>query len=41
VRGPGEVAFGHHLVENPQQVQIEGAEVAFIYHYGECNASQK
>jgi hypothetical protein len=27
VRGAGEVAFGHHGVEDAQQVQVEGAQV--------------
>jgi hypothetical protein len=26
-RGTGQAAVGHHAVEHPQQVQVEGAEV--------------
>ncbi|MCY1381215.1 hypothetical protein D9M69_690970 [compost metagenome] len=36
-----EVALDHHLVENPQQVQVEGAKVQFIHMICECNSSQK
>ena len=25
--GPGEVAFGHHFIEHPQQIQIQRAEI--------------
>ncbi|MDT4867495.1 hypothetical protein FQZ97_1024090 [compost metagenome] len=41
VRCAGEVALGHHLVEHPKQVQIEGAEVQAIHHHDECKASQR
>ena len=39
VRGAREVAFGHHLVKDAQQVQVQGAEVPFIHLNGECNSS--
>ncbi|MDT4868105.1 hypothetical protein FQZ97_1030510 [compost metagenome] len=41
VGGPGEVVLGHHLVEDAQQVQVQRAEVRFIHHDCECNASKK
>jgi len=33
--GPGQVAFGHHLVEDPKQVQVQGPEVGFFHTFGE------
>src|SRR5205823_1197812 len=31
-RGAREVALGHHLVEHPQQVEVQGAEIRLLYH---------
>jgi hypothetical protein len=41
VRGAGEVALGHHLVEHAQQVEVQGTEVELIHIKREYIALKK